>query len=430
MRMHFHKTPQEVVKLARKHVPRTATKILEPAVGEGALLEALYPSQLHENLTLVDIDSRRLDAIKFIYPELSAINADFTTWSPADSNLSFDLIITNPPFSGRTENWMSIGDRRAPIEYIFFRKCIELLLPGGTLIAIVPDTIVNSTRLLAERAWIFSQGAITFAYQLPERIFDKIEGAFYLLVFKKGATQRVTKLRSLAGHSDILLSLNELSSSEYRLDHSYYRSKQSFIHFTPESAVPLSSFCEIARGPIRENYKAQGNIHSNSFLSHCWRNYVSGNSSNCCIAVKRVSRNAHLSFGLFPLKDIQRSTDCIVFIRTKSELVLKTLFFLRVLLASEDGESLLLKGAGAKFIQVTDLKNLAYFNLADQYPEDFKKYIASYYIKDFSTCRHIERSIYAELTWGKKITLLQSTASIISIEEVSDGLSTLSHFGS
>lgn len=424
--MHFHKTPYEVVRLAKKHVPKTARRILEPAVGEGALLQALYPFQLNENLALVDIDSRRLDAIKLIHPELSAINADFTNWALENSKNHFDLIITNPPFSGRAENWKDLGDRKAPIEYLFFKKCIELLLPNGTLIAIVPDTIVNSVRLQTERFWVLSQGAITFAYQLPKKIFDKIEGAFYLLVFKKGVRQKNVKLRNLSGDSDINVSLDELSSSGYRLDHSYYRSKYKFSRLTPKSSLPLSSFCHITRGPIRQNYKELGNFHSNSFISNFWTNY-SNHRNDFCIAVKRVSRNAHFSFGLFPTEDIHKSTDCILFIKTRQDLVLKTLFFLRTTLTNKDGEHLLLKGAGAKFIKVTDLKNLAYFDLAEQYPTHFQNYIFAYKTKDISTCLDIEKNIHYELAWGKKITCLKSFTHSEKMESTSEPSTLISH---
>ncbi|MCK8688150.1 Eco57I restriction-modification methylase domain-containing protein, partial [Pseudomonas umsongensis] len=150
--MHSHKTHQAVVRLDRRHIPKSACKVLEPAVGEGALLEALYPSQLHKELTLVDIDHRRLDAIKAIYPDLSLINADFVYWSEYRNVPSFDLIITNPPFSGRAENWIRFGGQKAPIEYAFFRRCVELLENKGTLVAIVPDTLINSSRLSNERS--------------------------------------------------------------------------------------------------------------------------------------------------------------------------------------------------------------------------------------------------------------------------------------
>ncbi|AZC84285.1 Eco57I restriction-modification methylase domain-containing protein [Pseudomonas chlororaphis] len=407
--MHYHKTPQAVVKLARRHIPKAACKVLEPAVGEGALLEALYPSQLHKELTLVDIDHRRLDAIKAIYPDLSLINADFVNWSESKNVTGFDLIITNPPFSGRSENWIQFCDQKAPIEYVFFRRCVELLEKDGTLVAIVPDTLVNSSRLSNERAWIFSQGAITYAYQLPERIFDKIEGAFYLLVFKKGMRQKYVKLRSLTGQPEIKISNATLISTDYRLDHSFYRSTKNLNSFTPKHSTLLGEICIVGRGPIRSNYKLVGNHHSNSFSEGFWRSYTTHNDSNLCIAVKRVSRNAHLSFGLFQIKDIEKSTDCLVFIKARDNELLKILFYLRAVMTNEDGKSLLLKGSGAKFIQVNDLKNIPYIDISGMFPSEYENFITAYNSLDISSCLDIEKTVYSKLLWGESVITLRST---------------------
>lgn len=405
--MHYHKTPQAVVRLARRHIPKLARKVLEPAVGEGALLEALYPPQLNTQLTLVDIDLRRLDAIKAIYPDLSLIHADFVSWSESFGVPSFDLIITNPPFSGRPENWIRFGGQKAPIEYAFFRRCVELLEKDGTLVAIVPDTLVNSSRLSSERAWIFSQGAITYSYQLPERIFDKIEGAFYLLVFKKGLRQKQVKLRSLTGQPEIKLSSADLISSDYRLDHSFYRSSKNLSSFTPKNAWVLGEFCTVGRGPIRSNYKLDGAHHSNSFSEGFWRSYTNKTDSEICIAVKRVSRNAHLSFGLFRIKDIVKSTDCLVFIKAKDHDLLKILFYLRVVMTNDDGRSLLLKGSGAKFIKVDDLKNIPYIDIAELFPSEYHDFTQAYNALDAKLCLDIEKTVYSKLLWGNSVTSLR-----------------------
>jgi hypothetical protein len=407
--MHYHKTPQAVVRLARRHIPKSACKVLEPAVGEGALLEALYPSQLHKELTLVDIDHRRLDAIKAIYPDLSLINADFVCWSENRNVPSFDLIITNPPFSGRSENWIRFGGQKAPIEYVFFKRCVELLEKDGTLVAIVPDTLINSTRLSNERAWVFSQGAITYSYQLPERIFDKIEGAFYLLVFKKGAQQRNVKLRSLTGQPEIRVSKATLIATDYRLDHSFYRSTENLNSFTPKNSTRLGEVCTVGRGPIRSNYNSVGNHHSNSFTEGFWRSFTTHNGSELCIAVKRVSRNAHLSFGLFQTKDIDKSTDCLVFIKAGNDKVKKILFYLRVVMTNEDGKSLLLKGSGAKFIQVNDLKTIPYMDIAGLFPTEFEEFTQAYNSLDISLCLDIEKSVYSKLVWGDSIITLRNS---------------------
>lgn len=413
--MHYYKTPHAVVRLARRHVPKSACKVLEPAVGEGALLEALYPSQLHQELTLVDIDNRRLDAIKAIYPDLSGINADFVSWSESRNVPSFDLIITNPPFSGRSENWIQCGDRKAPIEYVFFKRCVEMLEKGGTLIAIVPDTLINSSRLSTERTWIFTKGAVIYSYQLPERIFDKIEGAFYLLVFKKGVHQQHVKLRNLTKKTDIKLKKSDLIANDYRLDYSFYRSIKTLNSFTSHSSYSLGEVSSISRGPIRSNYKLSGIHHSNSFLNGFWRSFTQDIDSSLCVAVQRVSRNAHLSFGLFQIKDITDSTDCVVFIKAQEKELLKILFYLRVVMTNEDGRSLLLKGSGAKFIQVNDLKNTPYIDIASAFPSEYERYKSAYNSLDMNCCLEIENSVYSRLIWGDSVITMCNSRKTITL---------------
>ncbi len=406
LEVHFHKTPQAIVKLIKRHVPKSAKRILDPAVGEGALLDALHCSQLNENLTLVDIDAKRLESIRAVYENLSLINSDFISWAVCEKPESFDLIVTNPPFSARVEKWIASNGKRMPIEMAFFKHCIELLQDGGTLLAIAPDTLVNSCRLRKDREWCFSQGAFTYAYQLPPRVFNNIEAAFYFLVFKKGESQGKLRVRNLEDNSEIQVSRQEISRSDFRLDHSYYYGKSNLKKIIPKEARPLSSLSEIYRGPIRANYKAPGLNHSDSFVGGGWLSYLRSPNDELCIGVKRVSRNAHLSFGLFPVSAVCNSTDCIIFIVSKAEMVFRILFYLRVILSNCNGGSFVLKGSGAKFIQVQALKSLPYFDLANLFPAEFFNYMQSYKCFDFKTCEAIERSVYTSLCWGSKVSLL------------------------
>lgn len=416
-KLHFHKTPYAVVKLLKKHVPSSAKKILDPAVGEGALLDALYSSQLNESLTLVDIDAKRLEAIRAVYNNLSLINADFVSWSKDRPDDSFDLIITNPPFSARAEKWINHEGRKWPIELIFFKKCVDLLQKGGTLLAIVPDTLVNSTRLQKDREWFVSRGAFIYAYQLPARSFSNIEGAFYLFVFKKGIKQKDLTLRSTDGNPEVKITNQDFIRNGYRLDHSFYQGNFQFERLLTSSTLPLSTFYKISRGPIRQDYKKFGYNHSDSFEGGGWRSYHKSSHELLCVGVKRVSRNAHLSFGLYPTSAIPTSTDCIVFIQPLPELALKVLFYLRVLLANDDGKSILLKGAGAKFIQVETLKQLPHFDLSKIYPAEFISYKSSYERFDYQTCESIERSVYTSMTWGKKVSVLNGVRSDVLASE-------------
>lgn len=400
-----------MVKLLKRHVPKSAKKILDPAVGEGALLGALSAAQLNESLTLVDIDPKRLDAIRAMHCGLSLISADFIKWSSENHENKYDLIITNPPFSARSENWVSHERKKLPIELVFFKKCVRLLQSGGTLLAIVPDTIVNSARLESERAQFATEGAFVYAYQLPAKSFFNIEGAFYLLVFKKGIKQSFVTLRNTNGSADLKITNKDFARLGHRLDHSFYQSTFLLEGLISSSAHPLLEMCKIGRGPIRNNYKHKSYAHSDSFENDAWRSYRDEPSQNLCIGVKRVSRDAHLSFGLFPTSAISNSTDCIIFIQPQAGDVFSILFYLRTMFSNDSGKSLLLKGAGAKFIQVEALKKLPYFSLAERYPTEFKAYKSSYENHDFITCTKIENAVYTSIIWGSKVSTLHTARS-------------------
>lgn len=77
--MKFHPTPSFIVEIIRKHVPKTARTVLEPAVGEGALLSTF--EKRNYQYTLIDIDKSRLDALSTRLKSHSLIHADFIAWS-------------------------------------------------------------------------------------------------------------------------------------------------------------------------------------------------------------------------------------------------------------------------------------------------------------------------------------------------------------
>lgn len=289
----------------------------------------------------------------------------------------------------------------------FFRACLNLLQEKGTLIAIVPDTLINSARFKSEREWYFTQGAFTHVYQLPERSFDNIEASFYLLVFKRHSKQVKTKLINVAKNTTLTLPHHKILSNDHRLDFSFYQGAEHLRSIIPEQHIYFSEFCKIHRGPIRDNYKAGTPHHSTSFKNWKWQCFIPNTDlKNLCIAVKRVSRNAHLSFGLFPVTEISRSTDCIVFIIPPQDMILQVLFFLRCILSNEHGGAFLLKGSGAKFIQIQTLLKLPFFDLSEKYPELFLEYVESYNYFDAEKFLSIERKIYNKINWGNKVSIL------------------------
>ena len=179
--MNFHPTPPHIVEIIRRHIPkRKITNILEPAAGEGALLGALRKPLCNScELVLLDIDNFKCELLRNISKQAHVINNDFLQHDFKDSK--FDLIITNPPFSGRSEDWIDTSLGKAPLEGAFILKCLSLLSENGTLIAIVPDSLVNSIRHRKFRE-IFFEFNLKYCYQLPEKTFPRTEGRLMTMV--------------------------------------------------------------------------------------------------------------------------------------------------------------------------------------------------------------------------------------------------------
>lgn len=407
--MQYYPTPAHVVKIIRKHVPINARNILEPAVGEGALLAALSNSQLDLNLTLVDIDKVRLDALSLLFPNHSLINEDFIEWSSKFENSAFDLVLTNPPFSGRNKSWVLIEKKRVPIEVAFILRSIKLLSENGTLLAVVPDSVVNSEGFSWLRKEMLSVGTITYAYQLPEKTFDGIEGAFYVMVYKKSMKKKHTYLidaRKSKGEY-IKLSKERILKNNLRFDYSYYKSESVLSNILCNNkSLKLGSMFNIKRGSIQVDYKKSGNIHTSSFAKGYWSKYsLNSKDEEMIFAVKRVSRDAHMSFGILPRRLLPKVTDCIILLEPKFNGIspIAILFNLRVLYCNNLGRNYLLKGAGAKFITISTLSNSYFIDFSGLYKEEYDSYKFHYVNGDYESCLAIEKYVFENLLWGDKV---------------------------
>lgn len=112
----FYPTPETVVKIFKTHLPKSAASILDPAAGEGDLVR-LIPSRYGKNatLTLVDIDKTKTDLLTKTFRNAKVFNKDFLVFTPKKLS-NYDLILMNPPFSARSENWVNFNDVKMPIE--------------------------------------------------------------------------------------------------------------------------------------------------------------------------------------------------------------------------------------------------------------------------------------------------------------------------
>lgn len=414
--MKFYPTPPHIADLVKKHLPKDIHHVLEPAVGEGALLAGLS-SRSFDSVTIVDLDSGLLRVAKRYLPKVKSLRRDYLLWS-RNSRLKFDLIITNPPFSAKSSEFIEYDGQRVPIEVAFIDSCLKQMTVSGTLIGIVPGSIINSGKWARLRQEMLSMGEFTHVYQLPKNTFHKIEAVFYLFVYKKDIKGRQIILRKFKSDlPDIALSKKVFPQFEYRLDFDFYSSffkLNKIISFAHKSEVfRLGSIVKLKRGSVRVQYKDRGNIHSTHLGS--LPGYISGkkgrndNPEKQCIGLKRVSRNAHLSFSILSKSVLDACTDCVIIIasRTKDVDILAVLFSLRIIYSNDIGESVLMKGIGARYISVEKLAEIPLVDLSNLFHEQFLQYKAAFLERDYIRCKNIEDALFHQLCYGRDIHSIQ-----------------------
>ena len=250
-------TPRNVVELAVEIVaPKPNATVCDPACGSGGfLIQAMHhiwqdmdqdprykgSSQLEGTKksmaarTLFGID-KESDLVKIAKAHMSIAGdgksnvvhdnslheaADFTEPAKAkfvvgSSFKQFDFVMTNPPFGTKTKVLSSdcanfeLGHRwkleKQSGEYqktgtvvsrdpyvLFVERCLQILLEGGTLAIVLPETVLHGQRLSYLRQFIVKNNNLKVVVQLPHNTFRPYCNAkTCLLVLEKGTPQQDT----------------------------------------------------------------------------------------------------------------------------------------------------------------------------------------------------------------------------------------------
>lgn len=165
----------------------------DPAIGTGGLLLHLNKLSNSYNKDL-DIDYFGAD-----YDEkmawLSAINIYLSTGSHGEINWTnciggslnkeksfaennlFDLILTNPPFGSDITNeevlrQYRLGDKTSRRRSILFvERNLELLAPGGILVMVIDESVLNSDKTGDVRKYIREKAKVRAVFSLPDGAF-------------------------------------------------------------------------------------------------------------------------------------------------------------------------------------------------------------------------------------------------------------------
>ncbi len=274
--------------------------LLDPALGEGILIESLLTILEPKNIKIsnilgIDIDA---DAIKGASKNVKTINKKSSIkflknnaltpfgLSPEEGWLElkkkfnrgnkFDIILSNPPWgieiSDNKKSLISSNFRLAEGQYDIYDLFIELIISqlneGGIYGIIIPDSIFNDEHIKL-RELLLKNSKILALGRLGEKIFDNVNRATTVIIGKKGVpnlNHQVKCFRLNSENRKILQSgsqsLNEivkqishyvsqnrfLQNEYYQLDIDLRESERSIIKKLEVGNLKISDYTNSTRG--------------------------------------------------------------------------------------------------------------------------------------------------------------------------------------
>ncbi|MEW6927979.1 DNA cytosine methyltransferase [Trueperella pyogenes] len=208
-------TAFSLVDLASKFLPNRRLKILEPSVGVGAFLPALFAhfDKKPVELDLIDLDPTALNNLNDIfdfYPENFSVrqfNQDYFNYQPVGR---YDLIIGNPPFgsSGTVEGQFKLKDLYAK----FIAKSLEL---SDVVAFVIPKSFLSGKEYALLRAEIQNNFHIAAIEDYAESAFSGIKIETIGIVLTKKKPSECTIVRSRLFYSEEKKPQEQIVSSHY-----------------------------------------------------------------------------------------------------------------------------------------------------------------------------------------------------------------------
>lgn len=420
--MDSYDTPRSVASALARHAPRRIRRLLDPAVGHGVLVEAVGTAVVAAGgrAVCVDVDSEALVACKKHLRSLSGVtaeylNLDFLKWGAGRER--FDCIIMNPPFAAKKQYAVPLGlegppsrfgnHRLVPIEAAFVLKAVDLLEPGGRLLAVLPSSVILGQLFAWLRRHLCDAGSIRYVHELPQFTFADVESRVYLFVFdKKGRSAQVT----LSNH-DLRLPfsirvLRSMLDPELRLDFGFCSSSaflREVVSSTPGLGwTELGACARVFRGRGVSPHRLKRSLHTTDFSAEDWgfSKRPSAIAEDCSdrglkqgdLFVKRVGRNSSRTLRLNRGLNNKLCSDCILVVRpSKLAARMQLLLAARVLLESGVGASLIERGSGASYITEGALRSLPIpFSLPNLDLALYRKYRNAVAQQDLVCIRSIE----------------------------------------
>lgn len=190
----------------------TGLNLLEPSVGNGALLSGLLGSPAHIDAIDVDGSVLALTKQRFSHLHMDVHRADFIDMFVDGPMLSggvrlrrdFDAVISNPPF-GLFFSPEYRKRLKASFPFLYVRESYGLFLAfslmtlreGGRYVFLLPDTFLTSTNHSSLRRFIYESGEPSHVVRFPSKRFETINFGYGNLCIIAGHKRHTAKNASL-----------------------------------------------------------------------------------------------------------------------------------------------------------------------------------------------------------------------------------------
>lgn len=411
----------------QREIPGTYGRVLEPSVGDGALLQAVAGK--FEKLTVVDVCADNINKAKDLVcgKDVVFICDDFLKCCFEDK---FDLIVANPPFDNKAQNLVNYEGRKISIESAFLIKCLSSLKDSGRAVFILPSSIISGYKTKWLREELVENYRINNIFKLRRFLFKKVEGSFFVLSVSRAAPVEEFSVQSIAG-VPFPVTRSLIRELGFEFDPEAIRGAFEYRKYISKFGFKkLSDIAEVRRGRLPYKKEEGGIYHSTHFsqvLSFELEGGldVSGSLSiqKYDILVKRVGRHAADSFSLYVGDKSVAISDCVVRIRSYNKGLMNSIFFLlsiRVSILLGGKYDFQVSGGGASYLILDKLKK---FNVVDISSvlagRLFCDYVVAVTSEDVRSAKRIERKLMELLVLRlndveegvSKLGLLEATAS-------------------
>ena len=162
----FFTTSKDVQRVMVSLVTATSGLALEPSAGEGHLSAALEISKPGLSIESVELDS----SLSWSMASHKRIDSDFFKHASGRDS-TYRVIFGNPPYvalknvsatSGSLiKDLTALYSGKTNLYHLFMHRCIDLLVPGGEIVFIVPGEWLYSTSASVLRAHMSKNGSLT-----------------------------------------------------------------------------------------------------------------------------------------------------------------------------------------------------------------------------------------------------------------------------